>query len=114
MPAPAIHRSRCARRSTSSIDPATARYAARTMAKGAEAAGEIVQRIQRAYPKATYALEWSTPFELLVGTILAAQSTDAVVNKITPALFAKYRDARGFAAADPAELAELIRPCGIH
>lgn len=84
------------------------------MAKGAEAAGEIVQRIQRAYPKATYALDWSTPFELLVGTILAAQSTDAVVNKITPALFAKYKDARGFAAADPAELGTMIRPCGIH
>lgn len=84
------------------------------MGKGAEAADEIVHKIQRAYPKATYALDWSTPFELLVGTILAAQSTDAVVNKLTPALFAKYRDARGFAAADPAELGEMIRPCGIH
>jgi uracil-DNA glycosylase len=84
------------------------------MGKGAEAAGEIVQRIQRAYPKASYALDWNTPFELLVGTILAAQSTDTLVNKITPALFAKYRDVRGFAAANPEDLEEMIRPCGIH
>jgi uracil-DNA glycosylase len=84
------------------------------MAKGSAAAGDIVQKIQRAYPKATYALDWKTPFELLVGAILAAQSTDVTVNRVTPRLFAKYKDARGFAKAKPEELEEEIRPCGIH
>ena len=84
------------------------------MAKGVTAAGEIVQKIQGAYPKATYALTWKTPWELLVGAILAGQSTDVTVNRVTPGLFAKYRDAKGFAAANPTELEEIIRPCGIH
>ena len=84
------------------------------MAKEAEAAGEIVRKIQRAYPKATYALDWKTPWELLVGAILAAQSTDVTVNRVTPALFRKYRDVRAFAKAKPEELEEEIRPCGIH
>ena len=84
------------------------------MAKGAAAAGEIVQRIQGTYPKATYALSWKTPWELLVGAILAGQSTDVTVNRVTPGLFAKYRDAKAFAAANQGELEEIIRPCGIH
>lgn len=84
------------------------------MATGAEAASEIVGRIQRAYPDATYALAWRTPWELLVGTILAGQSTDAVVNRIMPALLAKYPDVRAMAAAEQADVEEVIRPCGIH
>ena len=83
------------------------------MAKGAEAASEIVRRIQRARPNATYALEWSTPWELLVGTILAAQSTDVTVNRVTPQLFAKYRGVRDFADASQDELEADIKPCGI-
>jgi uracil-DNA glycosylase len=84
------------------------------MARGADAAGEIVSKIQRAYPNATYALEWKTPWELLVGTILAGQSTDAVVNRVTPDLFGQFKDVRAFARAEPAELEPIIRPCGIH
>jgi uracil-DNA glycosylase len=84
------------------------------MARGAAAAEEIVQRIARAYPDATYALEWKTPWELLVGTILAGQSTDAVVNRVTPELFARYRNVRAFAQAEQGDVEELIRPCGIQ
>ncbi|MEO5678787.1 MAG: endonuclease III [Acidimicrobiales bacterium] len=52
------------------------------------------------------------PFELLCATILSAQSTDRTINSVTPALFARYPDAVALAAADPAELADLIRPTG--
>ena len=57
-------------------------------------------------------LEHRLPFELLVATILSAQSTDKMVNSVTPALFARYPDAAALAAADPLELQALIRPTG--
>ena len=57
-------------------------------------------------------LDYETPVELLVATILSAQCTDVRVNKVTPALFKKYPDSKAFAEADPAELEELIRTCG--
>src|SRR5207253_920212 len=52
------------------------------------------------------------PFQLLVATILSAQSTDATVNKVTPALFARYPTPYELAAADPADVEELIKPTG--
>jgi endonuclease-3 len=57
-------------------------------------------------------LDHRLPFELLVATILSAQSTDKMVNSVTPALFARYPDAAALAAADPVELQALIRPTG--
>lgn len=72
----------------------------------------IVARLRAKYPDARYELDWTTPIELLVATILAAQCTDERVNKVTPALFARYRSARDYAQADTAELEELIRPTG--
>jgi endonuclease-3 len=77
------------------------------------AAAVIVERIQTLYPNATYALVWRTPWELLVGTILAAQSTDAVVNRVTAELFARYPSVHDFARAEPAELEQAIRSCGM-
>src|SRR5262249_51937488 len=59
-------------------------------------------------------LDWSTPLQLLVATILAAQCTDERVNRVTPALFAKYPDARAYAEADTAELEEDIKPTGFY
>lgn len=74
------------------------------------------RRISRAlgerYPDARCELDFRTPFELLVATVLSAQSTDARVNLTTPALFARYPGAREMAAADRAELEELIRATG--
>jgi endonuclease-3 len=57
-------------------------------------------------------LDFSTPLELLVATVLSAQTTDVRVNQVTPALFARYRAAADYARADRAELEALIRPAG--
>src|SRR3954454_14536501 len=64
------------------------------------------------YPHAHCELDFTTPLELCVATILSAQCTDKRVNEVTPALFRKYRTAQDYAAADRAELEEEIRPTG--
>jgi endonuclease III len=75
-------------------------------------AGELYERLQRDYPNARCALDYRSPFELLVATILSAQCTDKRVNMVTPALFAAYPDARVLAAARREEVEELIRSTG--
>lgn len=75
-------------------------------------AGKIVRLLERAYPDATIALSFGTPLQLLVATILAAQCTDERVNRVTPALFHKYRTAADFARAAPATLEDEIRSTG--
>ena len=69
----------------------------------------IIARLKREFPHAKCALDHANPLELLVATILSAQSTDARVNIVTPALFAKYKSAADYAAADPDVL-----QCEIH
>lgn len=64
------------------------------------------------YPEARCELDFRTPLELLVATVLSAQSTDRRVNGVTAALFARYPDAAALAGADPAELEQLIHPTG--
>jgi len=64
------------------------------------------------YPDADIELDFETPLQLLVATILSAQSTDKRVNSVTPILFARYPDAAALAAADRAELEDLIKPTG--
>ncbi|MDH5510405.1 MAG: endonuclease III [Nitrospinota bacterium] len=76
----------------------------------AEVAGEF----KKLYPKADISLNYSTPMELLVATILSAQCTDARVNQVTPALFIKYRSPKDFAASPPGELEEDIRSTGFY
>jgi endonuclease-3 len=68
--------------------------------------------LEATYPAAVTALDYRNPFELLVAVILSAQCTDARVNLTTPALFAAYPDARALAAADIAEVEQLIKSCG--
>jgi endonuclease-3 len=68
--------------------------------------------LQQAYPEATCALHHGSALELLVATILSAQSTDARVNMVTPALFARYRTAAAYAAADPTVLEQEIHSTG--
>jgi len=75
-------------------------------------ARKIVGRLERAYPDATCALHHGNALELLVATILSAQCTDARVNKVTPALFAKYRSAGDYASADPKALEREIQSTG--
>ncbi len=72
----------------------------------------ILQKLGELYPEAECALCFTNPFELLVATILSAQSTDKTVNQITPALFRKYPTPAAMAAANIVELEELIRSSG--
>jgi endonuclease III len=75
-------------------------------------ARKIVQLLAREYPDAKCALEHETPLQLLIATILSAQCTDVRVNMVTPALFARYTDARAFAVADPRDLEMAIQSTG--
>jgi len=75
-------------------------------------ARKIVAALKKAYPDAKIALNFSTPLELVVATILAAQCTDERVNMVTPALFRKYRTAGDWAAADLATLEGEIHSTG--
>src|SRR5438309_2211889 len=75
-------------------------------------ASQIYERLNAAYPDAKCALEHQNPLQLLVATILSAQSTDKMVNQITPALFNRCKTARDFADIDTAELEEMIHSSG--
>jgi endonuclease-3 len=79
-----------------------------------ERAGAILERLARHYPKVRLALDFATPLQLLVATVLAAQCTDKKVNEVTPALFRRYPTARAFAEADLAELEEMVRSTGFY
>jgi endonuclease-3 len=81
-------------------------------AKRARAA-EIVDRLERAMPDVRIALEFRSDLELLVSVILSAQSTDVGVNRVTPALFARFPDAAAYAAAPPEDLWPFIRSLGL-
>jgi endonuclease III len=72
----------------------------------------INRALAQTYPDADIELDFETPLQLLVATILSAQSTDKRVNLVTPVVFARYPDAAALAAADRAELEELIKPTG--
>jgi len=75
-------------------------------------ARKIIARLKREYPDATCALHHQNALELVVATILSAQCTDARVNMVTPHLFAKYRTAADYAAADPRVLEKEIQSTG--
>jgi endonuclease-3 len=72
----------------------------------------ILRRLERQHPNATTELRFSNPYELLVATILSAQCTDERVNQVTPALFARYPNARALAGATTAELEPQIQSTG--
>jgi endonuclease-3 len=75
-------------------------------------ARRINRELAGLYPDAHCELDFTTPLELAVATILSAQCTDKRVNEVTPALFRRYRTAADYAAADRVELEELIKPTG--
>lgn len=77
-------------------------------------AGKIMKRLAKTYPNAKCALDFENPLQLLVATILSAQCTDAMVNRVTPALFKKYQTARDFAGAKPEELQKDIHSTGFY
>jgi endonuclease-3 len=74
---------------------------------------EILRRLEQAYPGADCALHWRSPFQLLVATILSAQTSDEQVNKITPGLFRRYPNPAALAAASQAEVEAAIRSIGL-
>ena len=77
-----------------------------------ERAAEIYGRLQAHYPNAHCALDFTSPFQLLVATILSAQCTDKRVNMVTPALFKRYRTPAAMSEAKPEELEEMIKSTG--
>ena len=74
----------------------------------------LCETLPRIYPDAHCELNFSNALELLIATILSAQCTDVQVNKVTPALFKKYRTARDYAEADPAALERDLRAIGLY
>ncbi|HEX2573919.1 MAG TPA: endonuclease III [Polyangia bacterium] len=111
-----------ARRATKTSPPASPpeatppkappRRGRRTRAEEAERVRAILAGLDELYPEADCELVHKNAFELLVATILSAQCTDKVVNTVTPALFARYPDAASLAAADPAEVEQLVAKTG--
>jgi len=91
-----------------------ARFADETRLGLVRRARRMNRTLALAFPDAHCELDFTTPLELAVATILSAQCTDVRVNQTTPALFARYRDAEAYAAADRAELEEYIRPTGFY
>ena len=84
------------------------------MNPSAAPASEVTARLKAEYPDARTELDWSNPLELLVATILSAQTTDVQVNRVTESLFSKYRTAEDYADSTPEELEEDIRPTGFY
>lgn len=80
--------------------------------KGATAIRQIIRRLKKAYPNATTELNWNNPFELLIATVLSAQTTDKKVNEVTPKLFNKYPNAFALAKAKLTEVESIVRPLG--
>jgi endonuclease-3 len=75
-------------------------------------ARRINRELAALYPDAHCELDFTSPLELLIATILSAQTTDRGVNMVTPVLFAKYRTAADYAAADRSEVEQIIQPTG--
>jgi endonuclease-3 len=89
-----------------------AKFAAESPVARTRRARRIDRVLQETYPDAHCELDFTTPLELVVATILSAQSTDAGVNKVTPSLFLRYPTAAAYAGADRAELEEMIHSTG--
>ena len=79
-----------------------------------EKAKEIIKRLSKLYPNPKSALVNDSPLQLLVATILSAQTTDKLVNTLTPALFAKFKTAKDFADAPVEEIDEMVKKVNFH
>jgi len=82
-------------------------------ARKRERAARVLSHLEALYPGAATELAFSTPFELLVATVLSAQATDVSVNRATPALFARFPDAAALAEADAEEVEPFIQTIGL-
>jgi endonuclease III len=77
-------------------------------------ARRVVRELGALYPEVRCELDFRSPFELLVATVLSAQTTDRRVNQVTPTLFATYPDAVSMAAADPTDVEKVVAPTGFY
>ena len=77
-------------------------------------APEVNRRLAQEYPDARCALDYDTPLQLLIATVLSAQCTDERVNSVTPELFARYSEAADYAAAQRSDLESILRPLGFQ
>ena len=77
-----------------------------------ETAEALVECLEKIYPDALCSLTYKEPYELMIAGRLSAQCTDARVNQVTPALFARFPTLEAFAAASPEEVGEYVRSCG--
>lgn len=93
--------------------PRPPRSTAGAPAPAAARAPAILAGLERLYPDADCELVHVDPFQLLVATILSAQTTDRAVNQVTPGLFARFPDARALAVADPLDVEPLIATIGL-
>src|SRR5262245_60128217 len=91
---------------------ATTRRSIPAPAKSAGETRRIMKKLEAQHPNADTELDFTTPYELLVATILSAQCTDERVNQVTPALFKRYPDARALARATTDELEPQIQSTG--
>ncbi|WP_221091273.1 endonuclease III [Deinococcus aquaedulcis] len=92
----------------------TAKLAAQRPRGAGARAAQVLEALETLYPDARTELDFQTPFELLVATVLSAQATDVSVNAATPALFAAYPDAHAMSEAQPEDLEPLIRRIGLY
>ena len=107
--------SRAAARVSDATDTAVAhRWSSETRIGLVRRARRMNRKLGQAFPHVYCELDFTTPLELTVATILSAQSTDKRVNLTTPALFKRYRTALDYAQADREELETLIRPTGFY
>ena len=75
---------------------------------------EVLAELEWMHPEAACALDFGTRFQMLIAVMLSAQTTDASVNKVTPALFAKYPTPEAMAEADPLDVQEIIKTIGLY
>lgn len=92
----------------------TGRYEVRYIMTKKERVLKAVEALEKLYPDAICSLNYTDAFQLLIATRLSAQCTDARVNMVTPALFAKYPDAKSMASAPIGSVEELIKTCGLY
>ena len=88
------------------------RFAGETPIGRKRRARKMAKLLAETHPDAHCELDFSTPLELAVATILSAQSTDKKINEVTPTVFARYRTAADYASADRSEMEEILRPTG--
>ncbi len=100
------------------VPPAQAQAAAQkgrqTALADQERARKILRLLGKTYPYAVAELDFASPYQLLVATVLSAQTTDVRVNSVTPTLFAAYPEPQDLAQAQPQELEKIIKPLGFY